>query len=138
MNERIPNCDECAKTFWPMLRKRLGLDEDGIPCFKCKMPELWEENLLSWKVFTVAASQMRVVAMGTPLGLEFSAIDRACEYVGVPDTERRTVWNRVRRAGEAYAAQIRKAQDQKRRQEELKSKRTSTSKGGPDLPPMYV
>ena len=138
MNERIPNCDECARLFWPMLRKRLGLDEDGIPCFRCKMPDLWEENLLPWKVFTIAASQMRVVAMGTPLGLEFSAIDRACEFVGIPATEWQTVWNRVRRAGEAYAAQIRKVQDQKQRQEAAKSKRPVSTKGGPDLPPMYL
>lgn len=51
---------------------------------------------------------MIVVGMGTPLGLEFAAIDRSIEHHEIHPLERREVFEKVRRVGEAYANHLNK------------------------------
>ena len=76
------------------------------------MPDLETRNLIPWEVFQFAASQLHVVGMGTPLGLHFSAIDRAMEFFHVHPLERDTVFNRVRRLGEEYAKLLVRRQEE--------------------------
>lgn len=101
------------------------------------MPELEPDNALAWRVFAVASSQMRVVGMGTPLGLEFAAIDRAMDVVGIPDPDRPFVFERVRLAGQAYAKQIRDSQESHNRERAVRNKQTVETRAGHEFPPMY-
>lgn len=114
------------------------MGEDQEPCFWCKMPDLHEDNAFAWKAFAIACSQLRVVGMGTAVGFEFSAIDRAMESVGVHPVEWDRVWHRVRRAGEAYAKSIRDREAQKERMRSAAKGTRLETKSAPDAPPMHT
>lgn len=122
LDERRPSCTKCAELFWPMFELQ---GYDNPPCMSCKMPTLAPDNALAWEAFCIASTQMVVVGMGTALGLRFEAIDRAVELVGVHPLDRDTVWDRVRRLGEAYArliderSEAKKPAEQKRKQAEV-------------------
>lgn len=98
------------------------------------MPTLDEDNVQAWEVFAICSSQMRVVGMGTPLGLEFAAIDRAMQIVGVHPLDRTHVFEKVRRLGEAYARQINDKAEADRNKREGKK----TTKAQVQIPPMYT
>lgn len=97
------------------------------------MPELWPQNAKAWEVFAVASSQMRVVGMGTPLGLEFDAIDRAMDAVGVHPDDQGWMWHRVRRVGEEYANFLRKRQEAEHAAKDKNRKTTKSSAQPPQM-----
>lgn len=132
LDEKIPDCDYCELKFWGTLKKIHG----DPPCFSCKMPDLMVANFFAWKVFATCSSQMRVVGMGTPMGIEFPAIDRAMDLVGIPDEDRDETFEKVRMVGEAYAEHVRRRQETDRSEQERASGRSST-RSAVMMPPMH-
>jgi hypothetical protein len=98
------------------------------------MPILSPENETAWQVVRVCASQLRVVGMGTALGFDFDAILTAMDIVGVNLVERRTVFELVRHAGEAYAALLNRRAEEDRRAADPKAAKTTKVKVQP--PPL--
>lgn len=80
-----------------------GFGNGEYPCGSCKKPILNEDNVVSWNVFSFCSAQMVVAGMGTPLGIEFAAIDRAMEFFDVHPLDQDRVFNRVRILGELHA-----------------------------------
>lgn len=70
------------------------------------MPALEPRNELAWKAFRFCQSQLVVAGMGSLLGIQFPAIDRALEHFGLRNRrarEYRRVFDQVRVLGELWA-----------------------------------
>ena len=59
------------------------------PCAKCPKPfGLQAENLVTWKVFELMSTQLRVGGMGSIMGIDFAAFPVVCDAMEIPIDER--------------------------------------------------
>lgn len=103
------------------------------------MPQLLEANLSAWRVFNVCSSQMRVVGMGTPIGLDIDAIDLAIARAGINEFEERDVFFKVQELGLAYARHLRIKEEARQVNEAKKAgKKIPTTRVQKQPPPMFT
>jgi len=101
------------------------------------MPRLLVANETAWRVFALCSSQMRVVGMGTPLGLEFSAIETALQRAGVNPVEEQETFFKVHELGLAYARHLR-IKEEARQAADAKKNGQRTTRVQRQPPPMFT
>jgi hypothetical protein len=51
-----------------------GLRGKVTPCSTCPKPDLWDENIAAWEIFTHLASQARTGGMGGFTGFDYTSL----------------------------------------------------------------